>query len=112
MGAAAIAAGMCGPHLAWWGRGRLGAEIDAPLAEGNSLADCFLPKKSRASGLNRLHCPDAVLFQGMSPIVALSGHTEGYLRTLTAQNLQQQFPAFRMPIVAAFDRKQCHNIEG
>mmetsp|Transcript_24879 Transcript_24879/g.39950 ORF Transcript_24879/g.39950 Transcript_24879/m.39950 type:complete len:846 (+) Transcript_24879:53-2590(+) len=78
----------------------LGAEISIPR-----VGPDYKPLRAAASGMNKLHCPDAVLFSGMSPIVALSGHTEGYFSTLSAEDFQQQFPAFRMPIVAAFDRR-------
>ena len=34
---------------------------------------------------------------------SFAGHTEGYLATMEPEEISQQFPAFRMPIVAAFD---------
>jgi len=52
--------------------------------------------------MNRIHSPDALLFEGLVPILALSGHTERYLSTLAPEEVVQQFPAFRMPVVAAF----------
>lgn len=65
-----------------------------------------------ASCLNQLHRPDALLFTGMEPIVALSGHTKRYLQTLDAEELAPQFPAFRIPIVAAFDWHRSTASEG
>jgi len=65
-----------------------------------------------ATGLNRLQRPDAMLFRGsIAPMAALSGHTEGYLATMSPADVVQQFPAFRLPLVAIFDwasvSKQC-----
>mmetsp|Transcript_98496 Transcript_98496/g.279105 ORF Transcript_98496/g.279105 Transcript_98496/m.279105 type:complete len:386 (-) Transcript_98496:81-1238(-) len=74
------------------------AAPQAPL-EGRSME----PVRAAASGLNKVHCPDAVLFQGVGPIAALSNHTEGYLVTMAKEDAAQQFPAFRIPIVAAFN---------
>jgi len=79
-----------------------GEELAAPL--GTRLADGGMEGVvAGASGLNKLQRPDSVLFSGMAPIVVLSGHTKRYLTTLDAEELTQQFPAFRAPIVAAFD---------
>lgn len=79
-----------------------GEELAAPLGtrlpEGGMAGVC-----AGASGLNKMHRPDSVLFAGMAPIVVLSGHTKRYLATLDSEELVQQFPAFRAPIVAAFD---------
>merc|ERR1712106_282564 len=79
-----------------------GEELAAPfgtlLAEGGMGG--FL---TGATCLNKLHRPDSLLFSGMEPIVALSGHTKRYLQTLDSEELAPQFPAFRVPIVAAFD---------
>lgn len=84
----------------------LGSELAAPMPEpapfwGNELA----PARS-ASGLNRLRFPDAVFFRDMAPVTCLSGHTEGYLRTLESEEVVKQFPGLRVPIVAAFDWRQ------
>merc|ERR1712226_567441 len=78
----------------------LGCELAVPLATGRYPPE---PVCRAASGLNKLHCPDVVLFRGMVPTAVLSGHTEGYLTTMPAEDALQQFPAFRLPIVAAFD---------
>jgi len=87
----------------------LGEELAAPIPaapvagrKGQSVEPA--PAISAASGLNKLRCPDAVFFGGgLTPLAALSGHTEGYLATMPAEEVLQQFPAFRMPSVAAFD---------
>mmetsp|Transcript_974 Transcript_974/g.2814 ORF Transcript_974/g.2814 Transcript_974/m.2814 type:complete len:552 (-) Transcript_974:172-1827(-) len=82
----------------------LGEELLVPVqaarAEGGGPP---APVRAAASGLNRLHRPDAVLFEGMVPVLALSGHTELYMLTMAPEDVVQQFPAFRIPIVAAFD---------
>lgn len=78
-----------------------GEELAAPMfghsAEGPILA------KNRANNMNRLSRHDAMLFGGLTPLAALSGHTEGYLAMLSDEDAFQQFPALRMPLVAAFD---------
>jgi len=79
-----------------------GEELAAPLG-AYSPEGGMEGVAAEASFLNRLHRPDSLLFAGMVPIVALSGHTKQYLRTLDSEVLPQQFPAFRAPIVAAFD---------
>lgn len=79
-----------------------GEELAAPM--GTRLQEGGMEGvRAGASGLNILHRPDSVLFAGMAPIVVLSGHTKRYLTTLDSEELAQQFPAFRAPIVAAFD---------
>lgn len=75
------------------------APFSAPSPDGNGTG----PASAAASGLNRLRCPDALLYQGLVPILALSGHTERYMATLPPEDVVQQFPAFRIPIVAAFN---------
>jgi len=81
----------------------LGCELAVPLVTPGVGQDPPVPVCGGASGLNKLHCPDAVLYRGMVPTAVLSGHTEGYLTTIPAEDALQQFPAFRLPIVAAFD---------
>jgi len=91
----------------------LGEEIAAPeaIAPTDSKNACSkdgpLPLRSGINGLNKLRCPDAVLFQDLAPVVALSGHTEGYLATMAPEEVAKQFPAYRLPIVAAFDWRFC-----
>lgn len=82
----------------------LNGELASPYADVTPQGE-FRLAKSAASGLNKLRRPDAVLFGGVSPSAALSGHTEGYLATIGCQEALQQFPALRIPIVAAFDWK-------
>eukprot|EP00927_Polykrikos_kofoidii_P055737 TRINITY_DN49951_c0_g1_i1.p1 TRINITY_DN49951_c0_g1~~TRINITY_DN49951_c0_g1_i1.p1 ORF type:complete len:949 (-),score=169.91 TRINITY_DN49951_c0_g1_i1:129-2975(-) len=78
----------------------LGEEVACPVAlDGNTSQ----PARMMANGLNRLHAPDAILYGGMSPVAVLSGHTEGYLATMLPDDVLQQLPAFRLPLVAAFD---------
>mmetsp|Transcript_68023 Transcript_68023/g.175341 ORF Transcript_68023/g.175341 Transcript_68023/m.175341 type:complete len:574 (+) Transcript_68023:83-1804(+) len=80
----------------------LGDEIQAPVCsarpDGGGEA-----VQGPASGLNRLHQPDGMFFEGLTPTMALSGHTERYLATMAADQVPSLFPAFRVPIVAAFD---------
>ena len=59
----------------------LGEEVMTPMQASQRVNGVLIsaPARSAASGLNRLHCPDAVHFRGLSPVLALSGHTEGYL---------------------------------
>jgi len=90
----------------------LGEELLVPMASPCIPGQCPQPKIATTSGQNRLHSPDAVLFRGMRPTVALSGHTEGYLATMSPEDVLQQFPAFRMPIVAAFDRRAGYEPDG
>eukprot|EP00747_Dinoflagellata_sp_TGD_P094315 gnl/TRDRNA2_/TRDRNA2_166067_c0_seq1.p1 gnl/TRDRNA2_/TRDRNA2_166067_c0~~gnl/TRDRNA2_/TRDRNA2_166067_c0_seq1.p1 ORF type:complete len:792 (-),score=140.00 gnl/TRDRNA2_/TRDRNA2_166067_c0_seq1:85-2424(-) len=76
-----------------------GEELSMPCV----IVNRTVPMHSAANGLNRLSCPDAMLFRNVSPLVALSGHTEGYMACMKPEDLEQQFPAYRLPIVAAFD---------
>eukprot|EP00435_Cladocopium_sp_Y103_P074566 s219_g49.t1 len=82
----------------------LGEEVAAhiPAPPGLSLDDCELAPV-RSQGLNRLRHPDAVFFLNMTPVTALSGHTTEYLEKMPQEDVVQQFPCFRLPIVAAFD---------
>lgn len=83
----------------------LGEEVAAhiPAPPGLSLdGDCELAPV-RSQGLNRLRHPDAVFFLNMTPVTALSGHTAEYLEKMPQEDVVQQFPCFRLPIVAAFD---------
>lgn len=89
----------------------LGEELLAPLAEEVAGRGVF-PARSGASGLNLLRRPDAVLYRGMWPVAALSGHTEHYLTTLGEEELVQQFPAFHVPVVAAFSRAEWNESSG
>jgi len=79
----------------------LGEELQAPMAA--PLAEGHTPARAGASGWVRLHQPDGMYCQGMTPLLALSGHTEQYLATLPSEECSHQFPAFRIPLVAAFD---------
>jgi len=86
----------------------LGEELTAPIAaprEGRPGEP--LPLRAAASGLNKLRCPDAVLYRDLAPVAVLSGHTEGYMVTMAPDEVVKQFPAFRLPIVAAFDWRPC-----
>jgi len=80
-----------------------GEELLAPFGVMHPDGSGMTAIQAGASGMNRLHRPDAIFFSGMSPIVALSGHTERYLSTLSLEGMPMQFPAFRIPIVCAFD---------
>ncbi|CAK0889638.1 unnamed protein product [Prorocentrum cordatum] len=81
----------------------LGEEILCPMLAPTPSSGIPKPLLSNSSGLNRLCSPDAMLFEGMAPVAVLSGHTEGYLATLPAEEVVQQFPACRMPLVAAYN---------
>lgn len=84
----------------------LGEEVAAhiPAPPGLSLDDCDCELAPvRSQGLNRLRHPDAVFFLNMTPVTALSGHTAEYLEKMPQEDVVQQFPCFRLPIVAAFD---------
>lgn len=87
----------------------LGSELAAPIPEMAPLGvyptSELVPARS-PTGLNALRHPDAVFFRDMAPVTCLSGHTEGYLRTLESEEVVKQFPGFRVPIVAAFDWRQ------
>jgi len=80
----------------------LGDELAAPLAESNPQDGSAEPIRAGASGLNRIHRPDSMLYEGFAPLLALSGHSEYHLETMAPEDVVQQFPAFRIPIVAAF----------
>jgi len=89
----------------------LGEELAAPFVALSPSSDpekeSAIPLPARgAGGLNKLCRPDAVLYGGLVPIVALSGHTEGYMVTMDPDDVLQQFPAFHLPVVAAFDWRQ------
>lgn len=82
----------------------LGAEAAAHIPAPPGLSqDCELAPVRCTTGLNRLRFPDAIFFNDMAPVAALSGHTEGYLASMPPEDVVQQFPCFRLPIVAAFD---------
>eukprot|EP00931_Biecheleriopsis_adriatica_P081128 TRINITY_DN54478_c0_g1_i1.p1 TRINITY_DN54478_c0_g1~~TRINITY_DN54478_c0_g1_i1.p1 ORF type:complete len:798 (-),score=188.75 TRINITY_DN54478_c0_g1_i1:48-2318(-) len=82
----------------------LGSELAAPMPAPPGLdPDCELAPARSAAGLNKLRHPDAVFFREASPVVCLSGHTEGYLRSMPVTEVVKQFPCFRLPLVAAFD---------
>jgi len=74
-------------------------EVMMPMAAPTKTTGARCP----ASGLNTLHSPDGMHFKGLAPVLALSGHTEGYLATMPSEEVVQQFPALRLPLVAAFD---------
>lgn len=79
----------------------LGEELQTPMAA--PLEEGHTPVRGGASNWVRLHKPDAMFFEGLVPLMALSGHTASYLQGMTSEECSQQFPAFRLPIVAAFD---------
>ena len=82
----------------------LGEELTMLRADLTSQSQAPCVARAPTSGLNKLCRPDAVLYQGMMPIIALSGHTEGHLATMQLEDALHQFPAsFRMPVVATFD---------
>eukprot|EP00929_Paragymnodinium_shiwhaense_P024710 TRINITY_DN15122_c0_g1_i1.p1 TRINITY_DN15122_c0_g1~~TRINITY_DN15122_c0_g1_i1.p1 ORF type:complete len:853 (-),score=189.00 TRINITY_DN15122_c0_g1_i1:121-2679(-) len=89
----------------------LGEELATPVAGYKEGIKQSLPAQCHASGLNRLRQPDAVLYGGMAPVAVLSGHTEGYLAAMRLADVVQQFPAFRLPLVAAFDWRQRCDVE-
>ncbi|CAE8673789.1 unnamed protein product, partial [Polarella glacialis] len=60
-------------------------------------------ERTGASNVNKLVSPDCLLFEGLSPIVALSGYSEPYMSTLAPQDIISQFPGFRMPMLGSFD---------
>lgn len=55
--------------------------------------------RAAASGMNKRRCPDAVLFCSLSPMVALSGHKEGHLSTLTTSSTRNGI-SFRLKTIA------------
>lgn len=71
-------------------------------ASGSELRSAFLEVLGAEVATPRLQV-DAVLFQDLEVVAALSGHTPGYFSALNSSELQQQFPACRVPLVAAFD---------
>ncbi|CAK9012195.1 unnamed protein product [Durusdinium trenchii] len=80
----------------------LGEEVAAHIPAPPGLSeDCELAPVCIA-GLNRLRHPDAVFFRNMAPVIVLSGHTDDYLTYMPQEDVVQQFPCFRLPIVAAF----------
>jgi len=88
----------------------VGKELESPLHLPDAeLARIGAPPtiaRDAASGLAEMHRPDAILFQGMVPAAALSCHTLGYLANMTPEDMMQQIPSLRLPIVAAFDWAQ------
>eukprot|EP00928_Gymnodinium_smaydae_P002553 TRINITY_DN10916_c0_g1_i1.p1 TRINITY_DN10916_c0_g1~~TRINITY_DN10916_c0_g1_i1.p1 ORF type:complete len:955 (-),score=244.59 TRINITY_DN10916_c0_g1_i1:150-3014(-) len=62
-----------------------------------------VPMRDDASGLIEMHHPDTILYRGMAATTALSCHTLGYMANMAPEELLHQFPALRLPIVAAFD---------
>jgi len=80
----------------------LGSEILVPVCQRDPTDGSSFPARAPASGLIRLHSPDSIIYEGLSPLLTLSGHSEHYLVSMTSEDCVQQFPAFRMPLVAAF----------
>jgi len=74
-----------------------GSELLAPLPATDPKAGDV------AHRLRNFRQPDSILYQGLVAAAGLSGHTEGYLATLPSEELATQFPASRLPLVAAFD---------
>jgi len=79
----------------------LGTELLVPIAAPQQDGRPA-PLQAAASKFNRLHCPDGMLYEGLLPLLALSGHSEQHLCMMNSEEAIQQFPAFRMPVVAAF----------
>eukprot|EP00403_Amphidinium_massartii_P027761 CAMPEP_0178389006 /NCGR_PEP_ID=MMETSP0689_2-20121128/9886_1 /TAXON_ID=160604 /ORGANISM="Amphidinium massartii, Strain CS-259" /LENGTH=916 /DNA_ID=CAMNT_0020009427 /DNA_START=56 /DNA_END=2803 /DNA_ORIENTATION=+ len=75
-----------------------GCELTAPPPATDGLVHTDV-----AHRLRNIRHPDAVLFRGLMPTAALSGHTEGYVAAMGAEEMITQFPASRIPLVAAFD---------
>lgn len=83
----------------------LGEELQTPLGVAPEDAvdeEGLVPVRAGASDFVHLHRPDALLFDGAAPLLSLSGYSERYLVTLESDDVVQLFPAFRVPIVAAF----------
>lgn len=80
----------------------LGGELQVPVSNSSSVFD-LQPVVGPASRLNRLHCPDGMFYESLTPILTLSGHTDPYMATMPAEDVVRQFPAFRLPIITAFD---------
>lgn len=84
----------------------VGRELASPLyVQDQELAYCGGPPTlvcDSASGLVDIHTPDAILSRGLSPLAALSCHSTSYLSKRSPEEMLQQFPALRLPIVAAF----------
>eukprot|EP00450_Noctiluca_scintillans_P023177 CAMPEP_0194536402 /NCGR_PEP_ID=MMETSP0253-20130528/75321_1 /TAXON_ID=2966 /ORGANISM="Noctiluca scintillans" /LENGTH=513 /DNA_ID=CAMNT_0039382325 /DNA_START=38 /DNA_END=1579 /DNA_ORIENTATION=+ len=81
----------------------LGEELQAPFAAPHVEGTDATPARAGATGFNRLCRPDALLFRGLAPVAVLSGHTEHYMAMLHEKEVMQQFPAFHIPLVAAFE---------
>jgi len=84
----------------------VGEELAVPMpqsAEQGRPSSTLSTFAHPATCLNRLHCPDGIFFRGMTPVAALSGHTEGCLSTMSAVQVQNQIPALRLPLVVTFD---------
>mmetsp|Transcript_31416 Transcript_31416/g.57729 ORF Transcript_31416/g.57729 Transcript_31416/m.57729 type:complete len:603 (-) Transcript_31416:28-1836(-) len=80
----------------------LGEEVLGYCAENDPEIGETIPIRTGASELFKLHSPDAVHYLGLVALAALSGHTEPYLATLSQEEVPRQFPAFRLPLLAAF----------
>jgi len=80
----------------------LGDEVLGYAAYMDSQTGELAPERTGASELLELHAPDAVLYENLEPLAALSGHTEAYLATLDEDEVVKQFPAFRLPLISAF----------
>eukprot|EP00931_Biecheleriopsis_adriatica_P039597 TRINITY_DN22635_c0_g1_i2.p1 TRINITY_DN22635_c0_g1~~TRINITY_DN22635_c0_g1_i2.p1 ORF type:complete len:666 (+),score=182.24 TRINITY_DN22635_c0_g1_i2:85-1998(+) len=81
----------------------LGEEIEVPLCARDPTTGSIAAARASASGLNKLTSPDALLYKGLTPLLALSGHSSSYLAALSPEDVASQFPAFRMPILGCFD---------
>lgn len=88
--------------------GLLGLRSAMLEATGEELASpkCGAPEKAKRTRqklrLRPLCRYDTVLSKDLTRVLVLSGHTEGYLSTMPETDLYKQFPAGRLPIVAAF----------
>lgn len=82
----------------------LGEEVAVPLAfpTSSGVGATPVPVTCAASGLNLLHCPDGIFYKSLEPVMTLSGHSERYLATLPPEDIVQQFPAFRLPLLGVF----------
>jgi len=75
----------------------LGEEIASP---GKVAGEAFR--------LRQVWRPSAVFYHGLCLTSFLCGHTEGYLSALSDYDLEEQFPAGRLPLFATFsDHKAC-----
>lgn len=73
----------------------LGREVSMPRAKGMEPV--------RWGEENELCKPEAMLYRGLLPVGVLSAHSERYLASLAPDELKNQLPALRLPLLACFD---------